>query len=313
MTASMAPAAERAWLSLALALVVSATAFLLSYFRTIRKIVEAPDITPAVRGLSWLPPFSSPLDTAVTHFSIRTLLRSRQHRVILAFYLGIGFAVVTLGAASEHNRHVQNPASTLVTGMIASVIMMCASVIGTRVVFAMPIDLRANWVFRITEIQPVVRYLSASRRPLFALAVAPVCLISAAALFSILPWQTVAQHLVVLALWGTTLAYLSLHHFQKIPFTCSYLPGKSNIHMAIIFGMGLLMLTTGGTVYEFSTFHQPAKYAALVAGMTVAALAARWWTVAGSHSDEAEVQFEESLPPAVMELHIAKDGFMPIR
>jgi hypothetical protein len=191
--------------------------------------------------------------------------------------------------------------------------MMCACVIGTRVVFAMPIDLRANWVFRITEIQPVVRYLSASRRPLFALAVAPVCLISAAALFSILPWQTVAQHLVVLARWGTTLAYVSLYHFQKIPFTCSYLPGKSNIHMAIIFGMGLLGLTTGGTVYEFSTFHQPAKYATLVASMTVAALAARWWTVAGSSSDEAEVQFEESLPPAVMELHIAKDGFMPIR
>ena len=47
---------------------------------------------PASRRTSWLPRFGNSVATAIVHFSIRTLLRSRQHRVMLAFYLGIGFA-----------------------------------------------------------------------------------------------------------------------------------------------------------------------------------------------------------------------------
>ena len=36
--------------------------------------------------------FGGGLPAAVVPFSVRTLLRSPQHRVILAFYLGMGFA-----------------------------------------------------------------------------------------------------------------------------------------------------------------------------------------------------------------------------
>ena len=60
---------------------------------TLRQIVESPDIVPAVRGSGLWPSFGGPLATAIGQFGGRTLLRSRQHRVILAFYLGIGFAM----------------------------------------------------------------------------------------------------------------------------------------------------------------------------------------------------------------------------
>ncbi len=60
----------------------------LSYFRTLRKIkAEEPDIVPA-RAALWLPRFEATFQTAIVQFSVRSLLRSRQHRVILAFYLG---------------------------------------------------------------------------------------------------------------------------------------------------------------------------------------------------------------------------------
>ena len=85
---ALAPLANRALVGFALAVMGAGTAFLFSYFRTLRKIVEAPDIAPGSRRGSWLPRFGNPLETAVVQFSIRTLLRSRQHRVILAFYWG---------------------------------------------------------------------------------------------------------------------------------------------------------------------------------------------------------------------------------
>ena len=99
---------------------------------------------------------------------------------------------------------------------------MCVCVVGTRIVFSVPLALWANWIFRLTEVRGVPEYLVAIRRPLFVLAVAPLWTASAALFLSIWPWRTAAGHLVVLGLWETILAYLCLHGFQKIPFTCSY-------------------------------------------------------------------------------------------
>ena len=91
---ALAPLARRAWMALAIALGVTASAYLLAYVRTLRQIVEEPDIVPGVRGAGWAPRFGGRLATAVGQFSARTLLRSRQHRMMLAFYLGTAFALM---------------------------------------------------------------------------------------------------------------------------------------------------------------------------------------------------------------------------
>ena len=55
--------------------------------------MEEPDILPGSRHHLKLPRFGSAPQSATVQFAIRTLMRSRQHRVILAFYLSIGFAM----------------------------------------------------------------------------------------------------------------------------------------------------------------------------------------------------------------------------
>jgi hypothetical protein len=57
---------------------------------------EVPDIVPGSRRLGWLPRFGNQAQTAIGQFSVRTLVRSRQHRMTLAFYLGIGLAITSL-------------------------------------------------------------------------------------------------------------------------------------------------------------------------------------------------------------------------
>ena len=51
--------ARRALAGLAIASIGAGTAFLLSYFRTLRKIVEEPDIVPGSGGIHWLPRFGN--------------------------------------------------------------------------------------------------------------------------------------------------------------------------------------------------------------------------------------------------------------
>ncbi len=277
---ALAPLVWRAWTGLAITSCGAGVTFLLSYFRTLRKIVEEPDIAPGAHAIRWLPRFGNSLATAVVQFSIRTLLRSRQHRVMLAFYLGAGFAIVILivQADAAHGHHVTDPASPAL--LFASLVMMCVSIVGTRVVFSMPLALRANWILRSTEIRGPLQYLAAIRRALFVLAVAPVWLASAALFLFIWPWRPAMEHLAVLGLWGIALAYVSLHGFRKIPFACSYLPGKSFFHMSFLAAAVLVQLIGLAVQFESQALRDPTAYARMLTVLIVAALVARWRTVA---------------------------------
>ena len=94
MQSVIAELAHRAWIALAIAASGAMATLLLSYFHTLRKIVESPDIVSGSHRIKWPVTFGKSLQGAVTSFCLRTLLRSRSHRVILSFYFGVGFAIV---------------------------------------------------------------------------------------------------------------------------------------------------------------------------------------------------------------------------
>jgi hypothetical protein len=150
--------------------------------------------------------------------------------------------------------------------------------------------------------------MAAIRRPLFVLGVAPVWTLSAGLLFSIWPWQVAADHLVVLGLLGAIVAYLCLASFRKIPFTCSYLPGKSYVHMAFLTATGLMLFIIRGVVFESEALRNGTSYSIMVAVLAVAALAARWWAVSTANEEDAVVQFEEVPTPALQLLGLNRDG-----
>ena len=306
---ALAPPAHRALGGLAVAVFAAATAFLLSYFRTLRRIVEEPDILPGARRASWLPRFGRPLETAVVQFSIRTLLRSRQHRVILAFYWGIGFAIVILLAKT---RFAQQAPQVNVSMLVSSIVMLCVAVLGTRVVFSMPLELRANWIFRMAPVRGGPEFLAATRRSLFVLAVIPVWAASATLFLSVWPWRSAIGHLIVLGLLAIIFADLCLLGFRKIPFTCSYLPGKSYAHMAIWAFVVLQILLSIGAEYERRALENPAAYVALLFILCAAACGIRWRASALANKPESELQFDEEPAPALQGLGLRRDGILPL-
>jgi hypothetical protein len=234
------PLARRAWVALGFSMVGAAGALLLSYFRMLPRIVEQPEILPAARSLA-LPLWTrGGLKQAVTLFSFRTLGRSRQHRVILSFYLGIGLAIVV-----GFGKATRIPAATTatpipLTSLLASVLMMLLTVPALRVVVAMPISLNANWTFRLTQVRPAQAYCRAVRFSWLVLTVIPVLVIVGCLFLPVYPRIPVLLHLSVLLAVGLLIVELCLATFLKVPFTCSYLPGKANIHFvfwATLFAM----------------------------------------------------------------------------
>ena len=91
---ALAPLARRAWIGLAAVLCGTPVVYTLSYWRMLGRIVEDPDIVPGPRRWGWLPRFGNQAQTAIGQFSVRTLVRSRQHRLIVGFYLGVALAFI---------------------------------------------------------------------------------------------------------------------------------------------------------------------------------------------------------------------------
>lgn len=312
----LAPLAQRAWIALAISVCGAVASYLICYFRTLRKIAEQPDIQPAVRRLRWLPRFGNSLQTAVGQFCVRTLFRSRQHRLILSFYLGIALGLAIFASKAPMVREQGATADVwyqvAAPLLVSSILMLCGAVVGARIVFSIPLDLRANWVFRVMRSPKVPECLAASRRALYGLAVLPVWSIMAAFFFWMWPWRAAAGHVAILGLLAVIVAELMLAGFRKIPFTCSYLPGKSYFHMALIAFLGLMFLIVKGASLERSALEDRTFYIAMVAALSLAAIVARWRTAARARSDEAALQFEEERDPEILGLGLYRDGALII-
>jgi hypothetical protein len=313
---ALALLARRAWIALAAVLCATAIVYTLSYMRTLRRIAEEPDIAPGTRGGVRLPRFGGELTTGIVQFSIRALVRSRLHRLILAFYLGIGFAFVILLVKTPAAREQLNDGPvTGVWGQVnapllaASIAMMGFAIIGTRVTFSIPLDLRANWIFRVTGVHSPGECLRASRAALIVLSLAPVWLASSVLCFWFWPWPAAAGHVAILAGLGLLFAEICLRGFLKIPYTCSYLPGKSQVHLAVLGGFGLLWSLALSVRYEHRVLEDAGRTAVVIVVLALVAATARWSTQAEADSSEEEVYFEDAGDPAVQVLGLSRDGY----
>ena len=126
------------------------------------------------------------------------------------------------------------------------------------------------------------------------------------------PRGAAAGHLAILGLIALILTELCLYGFEKIPFTCSYLPGKSQIHLAVLGALSLLWLIAVSVRYERQALEAPARFAVLLIALAFAWPCTRWRTEAHARSEEAEVQFEEADVPAIQILGLNRDGSWPI-
>jgi hypothetical protein len=304
MHSAFVPLARRAWIGFAVSALGAVTALLLSYFRMLPKIVEQPEILPVARSGRWLPRVGSSLNNAITFFSLRTLLRSRQHRMILSFYLGIGLAIVV--------GYVRTPFSTLglaktginVAFLLVSILMMILTILAIRVVASIPISLPANWIIRVTQVQPARHYQRAVRISWLALGVAPVLLILGGSLLAVYPWRPVLGHLVTMLLLGILVVELCLYTFPKISFTCSYLPGKANIHFVFwACLMVFIQLLKEGAKFESRMLNRPLSFLLMILFLAIVAAGMRWFAEVRVSPAE-ELVFEEEYAAEIVSLKL---------
>lgn len=288
--AQMAWIAQRAWIALAVSVISGLISLLLCYLKSMKKIAEEPDLLPGRRGSQRSSYFSGGLQTAVTQFSLRTLLRSRYHRVILTFYLSIAFAIALSAAHRAIDAGHPRPFSgefPIVTSLI-----MVVCIIGFRKVFSIPVSLTANWVLRTTQLYPTQKFFAATRRTLILFTVVPVWMVSAILGLTFRPLSMVAGHLLVLGLIGILLVDISLVRFHKVPFTCSLLPGATNFQLVFWSGLaGFALLSVFVVSCEMPALYHPRRFVLLAAVLSIAAACA--WAFNRHEAESALLYFDE--------------------
>ena len=93
---------------------------------------------------------------------------------------------------------------------------------------------------------------------------------------------------------------MCLYGQQKIPFTCAYLPGRSNFHLTFWLCMGLLMqIVSRAAMLELWALENPRRYGAMLAVLVALLAALRLRSYAG------DVQFEETPPGELLALGLS--------
>jgi hypothetical protein len=276
------PLPQRAAIAVVGAALLAGVACVLAYLRVLRRMAEEPDLAVTALTGRRLPPFGGTARTAIVQFSIRTLLRSALHRVTFTFYLGIALALAVVllkspgGQSSTGHAATEQWYVTSVPIILSSVLLMACAVIGARLTFALPRDLPANWIFRLLAASGGPPLIAARRRALVVISAAPVWLLSAAVLLLRWPPLPAIGHLVVLGLLGAILVECCLWGAQKIPFTCSYLPGKSRYQMsAYVAAVTLGPLTLPAAQTERDALLHAGRYAVIVGLLATLWIAAR--------------------------------------
>jgi hypothetical protein len=88
------------------------------------------------------------------------------------------------------------------------------------------VELRANWIFQITESQGRAEWMSAVERFVMAYAVAPIYLILFPVSGYVLGWPIAIRMTILQLLISLSIFEVLFHSWQKLPFTCSYIPGR---------------------------------------------------------------------------------------
>jgi hypothetical protein len=306
--------ARLGWVGFGLAASLALLAISLAYWRTLPRIVDEPEIRPAGPRWNWLlNPLGGSTESAVLFFSWRTLLRSRQHRMMFGFFLSIGIIVMLLYVLVPQAGEWKRPISSVtdVNFLIGTTMMTCLSVLGACIVVGVPSVLRANWIFRISQIDSPFAYRRATQLTLFTSGVVPAFVVS----LLLLLWFGASWarfiHICALSAIGVALVNAVVVISHKLPFTCSWTPGKVNV-LVTFFGGVIVGIPLASVVAKLELILLRASLGKelLIVGAVLLAAISEWLPrkVPGALKP---LSFEEKDEPALVSLNLRRTSIRP--
>jgi hypothetical protein len=248
-------------------------------------------------------------ERAALVFIFQTMRRSRQHKLVIGFWVAIALvlALQTVDPGSvAHFRSgeswgVWEVDSILAVPLVISVVLISA----LCYVFQLPSEIQANWVFRLAERTSKRELLASVERLLIVCGVGLVLLLTAPIEALALGWPVALAHTSLAAVLLLVLIEVRLNEWQKIPFTCSYVPGRRNFWQT----MGTYVLLFGVLIpaitYCESQLLRPLML--LVGGVALSPVYFSLRSARQTHERIVPLLFDESDQPLLGTLRLNRD------
>jgi hypothetical protein len=303
--------AQLAAMALAAVSLVSAISYIVLYRRFDRVMLRSFAVSRDKRSwrMSW-PAWndSSPARAAVRDFAVATLRRSALHQGVVIGLSACGVAIALntlLGAGVVPWLQDLAPASRRiqVAALWAPFALILVMTVAARAALALPVEPRANWVFRMTEDSATRRdQLQGAARVMTEIGVVvPVVLM--------LPLQWALFGPIAVMAFAVTLGggllvvELSLQGWRRIPFTCSYLPGKRAVaHTAVTGVAGFTLFATFGGILAQTSMRNPRGGIVIVGVLSVVLFVLRRTRIA--RWTEEPLMFDDQLPDEIQVLRL---------
>ena len=227
------------------------------HFVRIAEIAEGTSVTHAPFPWRWsaLEQFvlRTPFQKGCFRFVGKTLLRSEAHRLVLTGVGGLALVLASqsLMRAFEGMKSARQAAMTSDALSIPFTVSFLL-IMGLRIVFEIPADLRSNWTFQLMldsdhqECEPL------ARRVILLLTLPWILIITFAAYLYLEGPVVAVLHTAVVGTWSCLLTNIIVVRFRKLPFTCS-LPVFKQHSIVILISLCFGFLIYAGSTAEFES------------------------------------------------------------
>jgi hypothetical protein len=164
----------------------------------------------------------TPFQKGCFHFVWKTLFRSESHRLVLAGIAGLGLVLASQSLLNSfENGEPAGRAMVSADGLALPLVLAFFIIVGLRMMFEIPVELRSNWIFRLMlnadkhECEPLARKV-------MLVPVLPWVLLISFPIYAYFGgWAVACWHTLIVVAWSLLLTDAVLIRFRKLPFTCS--------------------------------------------------------------------------------------------
>jgi hypothetical protein len=228
-------------------------------------------------------------------FVWKTLARSEMHRLVVTAAAGLGLVLASQAAMNAvQSSKTLRQAGLTPDAISISYILTFFLIIGLRVVFEIPADLRSNWIFQLLIDRDRQECTSLARNVILSV-VLPLVALTAFPLYAYLEgWRVASLHTLVVAIWAILLTNIVLVRFRKLPFTCTLpLFKQHSIVILLSFCFGYLIYAVSIPEFESSALSKPLQLLSMVPVLAIAWLVPRFLE-RNAPEIERKLIFEES-------------------
>src|SRR5439155_3915840 len=145
----------------------------------------------------------------------------------------------------------------------APLTLIAAAIMGLRAALLLPTNLRAAWIFQLTEESDSRRHqLNAVKQTLLGFGVAGPAVLAFPVQAGVLGLRSALACLPVVILLGWIVVELTIRHWRRVPFTCTVLFGKRPAaYTLLLIVLAFNVFALVGTGLQRVAISRPASWA----------------------------------------------------